>query len=167
MRAGLASLRRTQAPDGSWTPLWFGNQHASDHANPVYGTARVLAALLDFSPRETPLLARAADFLAAAQNSDGGWGGAKGIESTIEETALAVNALSRCPAEKARTKRVLRGCDWLAERIAEGALARGAPIGLYFASLWYAEELYPVIWSTAALGAALRLIDPETNGSDA
>jgi squalene-hopene/tetraprenyl-beta-curcumene cyclase len=31
--------------DGSWTPLWFGNERAPDEANPTYGTARVLSAL--------------------------------------------------------------------------------------------------------------------------
>src|SRR5262249_27735698 len=38
---------RQQRPDGSWLPLWFGNQHAPDDENPTYGTARVLAAYRD------------------------------------------------------------------------------------------------------------------------
>src|SRR5262249_53006441 len=32
--AGLDYLARTQRPDGSWLPLWFGNQHAPDDINP-------------------------------------------------------------------------------------------------------------------------------------
>ena len=38
-------LEESQRPDGSWIPLWFGNQQAPDDANPVYGTARVLEGL--------------------------------------------------------------------------------------------------------------------------
>src|SRR5690606_3619918 len=44
---GLAYLAREQRPDGSWLPLWFGNQHAPDDINPSYGTAKVLAAYRD------------------------------------------------------------------------------------------------------------------------
>src|SRR5207248_1112089 len=32
---GLAYLAEHQRPDGSWVPLWFGNQHAPDDANPT------------------------------------------------------------------------------------------------------------------------------------
>src|SRR5262249_5740208 len=49
----LASLARNQRPDGSWLPLWFGNQHAPDDANPTYGTARVLAAYRDLDMMNT------------------------------------------------------------------------------------------------------------------
>jgi squalene-hopene/tetraprenyl-beta-curcumene cyclase len=31
-----------------------------------------------------------------------------------------------------------------------------APIGFYFAKLWYYEKLYPLIWTVAALGPAAR-----------
>jgi len=31
-----------------------------------------------------------------------------------------------------------------------------APIGLYFAHLWYSEELYPLIWTLDALGRVLK-----------
>ncbi len=36
-------LAATQRADGSWIPLWFGNEHAPDEDNPAYGTARVAA----------------------------------------------------------------------------------------------------------------------------
>ena len=41
----LRFLCSTQGPDGSWVPLWFGNQFAPDDENATYGTARVLTAL--------------------------------------------------------------------------------------------------------------------------
>src|SRR5262249_27095066 len=44
---GLDYLAREQRPDGSWLPLWFGNQHTPDDSNPTYGTAKVLAAYRD------------------------------------------------------------------------------------------------------------------------
>ena len=37
--------RGVAAADGTWIPLWFGNEHAPDEDNPVYGTARVLPGL--------------------------------------------------------------------------------------------------------------------------
>jgi hypothetical protein len=33
-----------QRADGSWVPLWFGNQDHPAEENPVYGTAKVLLA---------------------------------------------------------------------------------------------------------------------------
>ena len=50
---GFAYLARTQRPDGSWLPLWFGNQHAPNDENPTYGTARVLAAYRDLGMMNT------------------------------------------------------------------------------------------------------------------
>ena len=43
IRQGLLYLRQAARPDGSWVPLWFGNQQAPAHANPVLGTARCSA----------------------------------------------------------------------------------------------------------------------------
>src|SRR6185369_8668436 len=45
IQKGVHFLARTQQNDGSWTPLWFGNQHAPGEENPAYGTARVVSAL--------------------------------------------------------------------------------------------------------------------------
>ncbi len=38
-------LRKAQRADGSWVPLWFGNQHDPLDENPVYGTANVVRSL--------------------------------------------------------------------------------------------------------------------------
>jgi squalene-hopene/tetraprenyl-beta-curcumene cyclase len=44
-RHALSYLRQNQSPEGSWIPLWFGNEHTPDENNPVYGTAQVVAYL--------------------------------------------------------------------------------------------------------------------------
>ena len=41
---GYKFLSRKQSDDGSWLPLWFGNQDQIDDINPFYGTAKVLHA---------------------------------------------------------------------------------------------------------------------------
>ena len=46
-RHGFRFLNESQRPDGSWIPLWFGNEHHPEETNPVYGTARVLLAYRD------------------------------------------------------------------------------------------------------------------------
>jgi squalene-hopene/tetraprenyl-beta-curcumene cyclase len=139
--------------DGSWHPLWFGSQGTRDRANPVVGTARVLRALARLDP-EGDCTRRARRFLVASQNPDGGWGGSAGLPSTVEETALAVSALADAQAEGGRDA-VERGAAHLAERMESGAWLEPAPIGLYFARLWYSEEAYPAIWTVEALGRIL------------
>jgi squalene-hopene/tetraprenyl-beta-curcumene cyclase len=86
-------LEKTQREDGSWLPLWFGNQHATDDINPTYGTARVLAAYRDAGDLSNPNALRGVSWLKENQNPDGGWGGVKGTPSSVEETALAVEIL--------------------------------------------------------------------------
>lgn len=142
----LSYLARTQKADGSWTPLWFGNEHAPDDENPTYGTARAVVAL----GMESPLAARALAWLQAAQNRDGGWGGARGVTSTVEETAVAVQAMASFPGDRDLLPSLERGVAWLVEATSAGACTPAAPIGLYFARLWYFEELYPLIFATAA-----------------
>jgi squalene-hopene/tetraprenyl-beta-curcumene cyclase len=151
---GLNYLSDNQRPDGSWLPLWFGNQHALNDENPTYGTARVLAAYRDLHLMDSDQAKRGVAFLLAIQNPDGGWGGAANTPSSIEETALAIEVL--LDAGPHADPAVQKGLAWLIEQIESGQLHNPTPIGFYFAKLWYFERLYPIIFSVAALGRALR-----------
>jgi squalene-hopene/tetraprenyl-beta-curcumene cyclase len=159
---GLGYLEHHQRPDGSWLPLWFGNQHAPDDENPTYGTARVLAAYRDLDLMTSEQAQRGIAWLLSVQNAEGGWGGAANTPSSIEETALAVEVL--LDAGPAAEGAVERGLAWLIARLEEGGLQQPTPIGFYFAKLWYFEKLYPIIFSVAALGRARRKL-AAANGS--
>ena len=150
---GLAYLTRQQRPDGSWLPLWFGNQHAPDDINPVYGTARVLAMYRDLGITDRPEAQRGLAFLAMAQNSDGGWGGAIATPSSIEETSLVVELLAARGLADAALERAV---EYLICRVEADTFHHPAPIGFYFAKLWYFEKLYPLIFTVAALGRVWR-----------
>ncbi len=157
-----AFLVRQQRPDGSWVPLWFGNQYSLDEQNFVYGTSRVLQALRDLGRMQTEPAQRGVQFLLEQQGKDGGWGGGWitsggcGREvSSVEETALAVEALLAAPARPPVAAALARGLAWLVEAVESGRYRHASPIGLYFARLWYHEKLYPRIFVVSALGRAL------------
>lgn len=158
----LAYLEKHQQPDGSWLPLWFGNQLAPGHLNPVYGTARVLAYIRDTlrlgwiqgktKQRLEILSYNAVRFLLSAQNADGSWGGNSEVAGTMEETALAVSGL----VSPDNMEVCLKGLVWLDQFYLENGL-KPAPIGLYFASLWYDEKLYPATFYLEALARLLEV----------
>lgn len=178
VRRGLRYLSRQQASDGSWLPLWFGNQDRPDEDNPVYGTGKVLLAYAALGLSGSPEARAGNDYLRANQNKDGGWGGGRSIaycvnsenwgeldpnlrkvsenRSTIEETCVALEGLLLCGGDPARDAIIMRGLEWLANAIEQSHWCRPWPIGFYFAKLWYYERLYPTIFSLAALGAALH-----------
>ena len=149
---GREYLRRSQLPDGSWIPLWFGCQQAPEGKNPVFGTARVLAAYCDLNLTQAEEAAKGVKYLLASQGAEGGWGGCAGADAGMEETALVVDVLCRWRYDRAAWGACLGGVEFLSRRVREGGLFRPSPIGLYFARLWYSEEAYPVVWSAGALG---------------
>ena len=133
---------------------------ATGEENATYGTARVILAVGAGGPG-----LRGVEWLLSTQQADGGWGGGAGAAPSIEETAVAVEALagvlgheptgaSREPLEAA----VCRGVSWLVERTGRGAATAPSPIGLYFARLWYFAPLYPLIFTVSALGRVESLL---------
>ena len=164
--AAFLAGRRTHY--GYWLPLWFGNEHArppgGEEENPVYGTARVLAAVAE-SPYEPAVRSDldALPWLLQQQNDDGGFGGHRGTPSTIEETGVALEGLLVARAAYARhgspvadfSPAIDRGLRWLVDAIDAGRHRTPAPIGFYFAKLWYFERLYPHAFALGALQAAV------------
>jgi hypothetical protein len=155
-------LAATQRADGAWWPLWFGNQAHPEQANPAYGTAKVVRATRN---------SRGAEWLLAAQAPDGGIASAPGIGATIEETAVAVEALAEVAehaADRELAGRALvavgRGLEWLITHTDGGKVFPAAPIGLYFAKLWYDEALYPLAFTVTAFERSARLLDNPPSG---
>lgn len=154
-------LKKEQNSDGSWLPLWFGNQFTLVKMNPVYGTAKVCIYLTDclmglqldehLHHLLELMISQAKRYLLYQQNSDGSWGGSLGIEGSIEETALALCALTKTDENACQ-----KGFQWLEhEYNTHGMVSK--PIGLYFATLWYDEKLYPLVYYTEALRKHLNI----------
>ena len=97
------------------------------------------------------MISKAEMYLLKTQNEDGSWGGAKHISGTMEETALAVAALVKTEQKEA----ILKGFAWLDKTFKKEGLP-SAPIGLYFALLWYDEKMYPL---TAYLEAITKYLE--------
>jgi squalene-hopene/tetraprenyl-beta-curcumene cyclase len=55
---------------------------------------------------------------------------------------------------------------WLVERVERGEHRQPAPIGFYFAKLWYYEKLYPLTFTVAALGRACRELDSRASAGE-
>jgi squalene-hopene/tetraprenyl-beta-curcumene cyclase len=169
----LRYLDKAQRSDGTWVPLWFGNEAVPDEENPVYGTARVALALSSGTLPEQRIASacrlRAVRWLLDVQNPDGGWGGDRGVPSSVEETGVALSALGKVPAQDGGgiVDALTRGIRWLAEATRAERLD-ASPIGLYFARLWYYEELYPLIFAVDGLASAVQRmpIDVEAHSTD-
>jgi squalene-hopene/tetraprenyl-beta-curcumene cyclase len=119
MKAALTYLEKEQLTDGSWFGRWGVNY--------VYGTWSALCALnaVGLDARTSPMARRAADWLIAIQNPDGGWGehcdsyrldykGYKPHPSGSSQTAWAL--LGLMAAGEFDHPAVARGVAWLTDR---------------------------------------------------
>ncbi len=155
--AGLRHLVATQARDGSWIPLRFGNPHRAAGENPVYGTAQVLLALRDLGRMDLFAARRALDWLTVNQRADGSFGAdVKSGPASVEETALAAQALYACGDAQPQIDAAMRAMHWLADAVEANRHSECAPLGRYFGKVWYYERLYPLVWTVGALGPAAR-----------
>ena len=112
---GVAYLRRTQHPEGSWYGRWGMNY--------IYGTWSVLSALNAAGiDHQSPEIRKAVSWLVKIQNSDGGWGedgssykldyhGYETAPSTPSQTAWAV--LGLMAAGEIDHPAVAHGIDYL------------------------------------------------------
>ncbi len=165
---GLDYLAANQRTDGSWIPLWFGNQDHPREENPLYGTARVLLAYRDLQKVDCEPARRGFACLRSAQNADGGWGGTgfggkigqTGSLSSVEETAVCLEAMLAADTDDMAQLVLRKGLTWIVEAVEAGRHGDSSPIGFYFAKLWYYERLYPLTFTASALSQAIRFLPP-------
>jgi squalene-hopene/tetraprenyl-beta-curcumene cyclase len=124
MKAAIDYLERVQLKDGSWFGRWGVNY--------VYGTWSALAGLNAARvDREHPAMRKAAEWLTAIQNADGGWGescasyrldysGYEPAPSTASQTAWAL--LGLMAAGEVDHPAVARGISYLQETQGEDGL---------------------------------------------
>ena len=166
-RRGVEFLLSVQNADGGWGG-------AKDCPSSVEETALAVEVLLDLtSPPEE---------VAGDAFGSGGWGGSR---ETVQEHAAEQSEQPSgvLPSPSPPTRRsaahngdlplkgggqdkgrgqeaVTRGVAWLVDAVESGRFREASPIGFYFAKLWYFEKLYPLIFTVAALGRAVRHATP-------
>jgi squalene-hopene/tetraprenyl-beta-curcumene cyclase len=156
MRAGIDYLERDQMPDGSWFGRWGVNY--------IYGTWSALCALgaAGFDGGR-PSVRKAADWLIAIQNADGGWGedctsykldyrGYEPAPSTASQTAWGL--LGLMAAEEIDHPAVERGVAWLRRHQDAGGLWRqdaytGGGFPRVFYLRYHGYPAYFPLWALA------------------
>jgi squalene-hopene/tetraprenyl-beta-curcumene cyclase len=153
---GIAYLRRTQLPEGSWYGRWGLNY--------VYGTWSVLCALnVAGVDHGDPMMRKAVEWLVSIQNRDGGWGedavsyrldyrGYEQAPSTSSQTAWAL--LGLMAAGEVEHPAVVRGVEYLKSTQTEKGLwdeqrytATGFPRVFYLRYHGY-SKFFP-LWALA------------------
>jgi squalene cyclase len=158
----LKWMYKEQATDGSWVPLWFGDQEAENEQSPVYGTAITTEYLSGINhPLAREMRGRGAGYLLSVQNTDGGWGGAKNVPSKITLTARALSAMVDFSGVDEEV--LNRTFDYLYSRYTAGELLKPEAIGLYFSRLWYSEDMYNITFVLNALNRYKREIKLKEN----
>jgi squalene-hopene/tetraprenyl-beta-curcumene cyclase len=161
-RRAVIYLLRQQEPDGSWYGRWGCNY--------LYGTWLALWGLrLIGEPLDQPAVRRAASWLAACQNDDGGWGEtprsysdvtAKGRgPSTPSQTAWALMGLMA--AGEVDSDAVRRGIDYLVrEQHDDGSWHEEYWTGTGFPGVFYLRyHLYGIYFPLLALAHYRKLLE--------
>ncbi len=157
-------LLKHQNDEGSWEPLWFGNQQLANKLNPIYGTSKVLLALSQLAPKTQEInqaIHLGTCYLLSRQKQEGNFSCGGEENKGIEETALAIHALCKTSTLEHFNK-ISKAMIWLMQNTNQGDCFNAQPIGLYFSSLWYSEKLYPIIFSLDAFKAYKKLSEELT-----
>ncbi len=170
IESGWKYLESHQQDDGSFIPLWFGNENQPNEPNPVYGTAQVLLACAELErlesncrsappagwwPRSTRTAAgdrpaRRSIILARKKMASRTWRANDAMAKfcTVEETSLAITALiPLADSNPTVSQAVSRGLTWLTTAVEQDAHRRPAIIGFSPSKLWYHERLYPLAFA--------------------
>ena len=164
-------LMDEQRQDGAWASRHFGNQYAHPEENLTLGTAGVLLALPELVARSYFELVEPLNsgvlWLVKNQNTDGSWGGGHGGPPSVEETALALEALAESLLQPGpllvETREQARhaaawGANWLVQHVEGGNWTTPAPLGLQWGQFWYYDDLWPALGITRALAKLARLV---------
>ncbi|MCX8156100.1 MAG: hypothetical protein N3J91_06615 [Verrucomicrobiae bacterium] len=164
-------LMDEQRQDGAWRSRHYGNQYAHTEENLTMGTAGVLLALPELVARSYFELVEPLNsgvlWLVKHQNTDGSWGGGHGGPPSVEETALALEALAEALQQPGplllETREQVRnalawGANWLVQHLEGGNWTTPAPLGLQWGQFWYYEETWPALGVTRALAKLARLV---------
>lgn len=187
---GFKYLGRQQLDDGSWLPLWFGNQDTCEEINACYGTAKVLMAYRDADLFDTKPAVHGLRWVLENQSPNGGWGGGKSLDwdclrprqssdeklsdqveslghNSVEETALCtevlLDAAANVEANEKYEQAATKGVQWLVAATESDCISQHWPIGFYFAKLWYYEQMYPLVFAAGALAKASNVIGASLN----
>ena len=145
----LKYLKQVQAADGSFTPLWFGDQLAQDKCAPVYGSAVVLEHLC--GDTAWPIMQRTKNYLLSQQHESGGWGTWDSDHDYVIFTARCVRALKPFGDTQHAIDRAMA---FLQPYIQNPKTLPREPVGLYFAHLWYDEQRYAPIFLAGCGGGS-------------
>ena len=158
-------IESRQRSDGCWLPNCWGSPYHPDRTNPVYGTSLILRSLWGAGRPCTETARLGVEWLVAHGNIDGGFGGdggepgGRGEHSTIEETSMAILALSGTRKDPQLWKCVTpvweRAVRWLVTTCECGEMWRASPIGRSTLKTLYSNELWPYLLTTEALAVVL------------
>jgi len=165
---GVAYLRQTQEPTGCWFGRWGVNY--------IYGTWQALEGLRVVGVSNAdPLVTRAAEWLEAHQQPDGGWGESPesyadpdlaGIGPvTASQTAWAIKGL--VAAGRAGSPAVAQGIRWLADRQEpDGSWQQREFTGTGFPLVFYLRyHYYPISFPLLAVARAAAATGREGPGA--
>jgi squalene-hopene/tetraprenyl-beta-curcumene cyclase len=151
---GVRFLKKEQEPDGKWWGRWGVNY--------VYGTWSALAALSAVKePVDAPCMTRGAEWLAAVQNPDGGWGescksyeGAPAAVGVSSASQTAWGIMGLLAAGRGESDACRRGVEWLLERQrADGTWDEAEFTGTGFPGVFYLRyHYYRLYFPLLALG---------------